>query len=135
MFENEFANRCGTDKAIAMANGSLAFFCLSCCRFRNADELITRVLLSQPLCAALLGAKPIFADVTRLWIDNCEHCTLNPVPRPFRGSLRSWPADMPAIRDLAFSQFICCLKTVLGPEPVLMDNQWKFWLFCLGFAR
>ena len=65
-FEREFALWCGTNRAIAMANGSLALSsAYLAIGLGPGDELITtpRTFIATASSAVLLGAKPVFADV------------------------------------------------------------------------
>ena len=107
-FEREFAAWCGTAHAIAMANGSLAlsaaFLAIGLGR---GDELITtpRTFIATASSAALLGARPVFADVER---DSgaISASTIEPLITPRTKAiavvhLGGWPADMPAILELA----------------------------------
>ena len=107
-FEVEFAEWCGTDHAIAMANGSLA---LSAAYLSvglgQGDELITtpRTFVATASSAVLLGAKPVFADVDRD-TGSITAETIAPLITPATKAisvvhLGGWPADMPAICDLA----------------------------------
>jgi len=107
-FEQEFASWCGTRHAIAMANGSLAlsaaYLALG---LGSGDELITtpRTFIATASSAVLLGAQPVFADVDP---DSgaITAATIEPLITPRTRAitvvhLGGWPADMPAILDLA----------------------------------
>ena len=107
-FEQEFAYWCGSSQAIAMANGSLAlsaaYLALG---FGQGDELITtpRTFIATASSAVLLGAKPVFADVDP---DSgaITAATIAPLITSRTKAiavvhLGGWPADMPAICDLA----------------------------------
>ena len=107
-FELEFAHWCGTAHAIAIANGSLAlstaYLALG---LKPGDELITtpRTFIATASTAVLLGAKPIFADVDA---DSgaITAATIEPLITSRTKALSvvhlgGWPADMPAILDLA----------------------------------
>jgi dTDP-4-amino-4,6-dideoxygalactose transaminase len=107
-FEREFAAWCGSRHAIAMANGSLAisaaYLALG---LGPGDELITtpRTFIATASSAVLLGARPVFADV------DCDSgaitaATIGPLITPRTKAiavvhLGGWPADMPAILELA----------------------------------
>jgi len=106
--EQEYARWCGSSHAIAMANGSLAlsaaYLALG---LGKGDELITtpRTFIATASSAVLLGAKPVFADV-----DTDSGAITAGTIAPLITSrtkaiavvhLGGWPADMPAICDLA----------------------------------
>lgn len=107
-FEQEFAQWCGTHHAIALANGSLAlsaaYLALG---LGPGDELITtpRTFIATASSAVLLGIKPVFADVDRN-SGVITTATIAPLITPRTRAisvvhLGGWPADMPAIGDLA----------------------------------
>ena len=67
-FEEEFSSWCGTKYAVALANGSLALSsAYLSVGLGDGDEVITspRTFIATAGSAVLLGAKPIFADVSR----------------------------------------------------------------------
>lgn len=107
-FEREFAAWCGTAHAIAMANGSLALSAAYLAiGLGRGDELITtpRTFIATASSAVLLGARPVFADVER---DSgaISASTIEPLITPRTKAiavvhLGGWPADMPAILELA----------------------------------
>jgi len=109
-FEQQFASWCGTDHAIAMANGSLALSAAYLAiGLSPGDELITtpRTFIATASSAVLLGAKPVFADVDPE-SGAITAATIAPLITPRTKAiavvhLGGWPADMPAILDLASS--------------------------------
>ena len=116
-FEQEYAQWCDTAHAIAMANGSLALSAAYLAiGLGPGDELITtpRTFIATASSAVLLGAKPIFADVD----PNSGAITVASIaplitPRTKAISvvhLGGWPADMPAICDLARSHGIFVIE-------------------------
>ena len=108
LFEQEFSKWCGSSNAIAMANGSLALSsAYLAIGLGKGDELITtpRTFIATASSAVLLGARPVFADVDSdsgaITAD-----TIAPLITPRTKAisvvhLGGWPADMPAICDLA----------------------------------
>ncbi len=107
-FELEFAAWCGSSHAIAMANGSLAlsaaYLALG---LGQGDELITtpRTFIATASSAVLLGAKPVFSDVDPD-SGSITAATIAPLITPRTKAiavvhLGGWPADMPAICELA----------------------------------
>jgi dTDP-4-amino-4,6-dideoxygalactose transaminase len=107
-FEQEFAQWCGTAHAIAMANGSLALSAAYLAiGLGPGDELITtpRTFIATASSAVLLGAKPVFADVDAE-SGAITAATIAPLITPRTKAiavvhLGGWPADMPAILELA----------------------------------
>ena len=121
----------GSGQAIAMANGSLALSAAYLAvGMGQGDELITtpRTFIATASSAVLLGAKPIFADVD----PNSGAITaatiaplITPRTKAIAVVLGGWPADMPAICDLARAHGIaviedCAFKPM---APALMANR------------
>ncbi len=116
-FEQEFTRWCGTRHAIAMANGSLAlsaaYLALG---LGPGDELVTtpRTFIATASSAVLLGAKPVFADVdpesgaiTAATIEPLINARTRAIAVVHLGG---WPADMPAILDLARSHGVAVVE-------------------------
>ena len=116
-FENEFANFVDTKHAISLSNGSLALSAAYLAiGLGPGDELITtpRTFIATASSAVLLGAKPVFADVdpdsgaitaeTIAPLINKKTKAISVV------HLGGWPADMPAICDLAKSKNILVIE-------------------------
>ena len=116
-FEQEFAAWCSSSHAIAMANGSLA---LSAAYLSiglgTGDELITtpRTFIATASSAVLLGARPVFADVD---VDSGAITAESIAPLITARTkaiavvhLGGWPADMPAICDLARAHGIAVIE-------------------------
>lgn len=109
-FENEFALFCRAKYAIAMANGSLALSSAYLSLGLNpGDEVITtpRTFIATAASAVLLGLRPVFADVDP---DSGAITTATIAPLITSRTkaisvvhLGGWPANMPAICDLAKS--------------------------------
>ncbi|WP_257293439.1 DegT/DnrJ/EryC1/StrS family aminotransferase, partial [Endozoicomonas sp. YOMI1] len=67
-FEREFAEYCGTNYAITLANGTLALdLALNALNIGGGDEVIVtpRTFLASASSIVNSGAKPLFADVDR----------------------------------------------------------------------
>lgn len=129
-FETDFAEWCGSRHAIAMANGSLALSAAYLAvGLGRGDELITtpRTFIATASSAILLGAKPVFADV------DPNSGTLNPTTiAPLINSrtkaisvvhLGGWPADMPAICDLARAHGIAVIEDCAQAHGARIDGQ------------
>ena len=147
-FEHEFAAWCGTSHAIAMANGSLALSsAYLSIGLGVGDELITtpRTFIATASSAVLLGATPVFADV-----DRDSGCITAQTIEPLITSrtkaisivhLGGWPADMPAICDLAQSHGIAVVEDCAQAHgaQIKVDGAWRSvgsfgdvaaWSFC-----
>jgi dTDP-4-amino-4,6-dideoxygalactose transaminase len=116
-FEQNYASWCGTAHAIAMANGSLALSAAYLAvDLGPGDELITtpRTFIATASSAVLLGAKPVFADVdTDSGAITATSIAPLITPRTKAISvvhLGGWPADMPAILELARAHGIAVIE-------------------------
>ena len=129
-FEQEFAHWCGSTHAIAMANGSLAlsaaYLALG---LGQGDELITtpRTFIATASSAVLLGAEPVFADVDR---DSgaITAATIAPLITHRTKAisvvhLGGWPADMPAIADLASAHGLAVIEDCAQAHGARIDGQ------------
>ena len=116
-FEQEFSEWVGTDHAIALANGSLALSAAYLAiGLGKGDEVITtpRTFIATASSAVLLGANTVFADVDA---DSgaITAATIAPLITSRTKAiavvhLGGWPADMPAICDLARSHGIAVIE-------------------------
>ena len=129
-FEQEFAHWCGSTHAIAMANGSLAlsaaYLALG---LGPGDELITtpRTFIATASSAVLLGARPVFADVDP---DSgaITAATIAPLITPRTKAvvvvhLGGWPANMPAICDLARAHGIAVIEDCAQAHGARINGQ------------
>lgn len=129
-FEREFACWCGSDHAIAMSNGSLALSAAYLAiGLGPGDELITtpRTFIATASSAVLLGARPVFADVD---VDSgsITASTIEPLINSRTKAiavvhLGGWPADMPAICDLARSHGIAVIEDCAQAHGARFDGQ------------
>lgn len=107
-FEKEFAQWCGTEYAVALANGSLALdIALKALEIGAGDEVIVtpRTFIASVSCVANAGATPVFADVDA---DSglITPATISAVITPRTKAivcvhLAGWPCDMDGIMALA----------------------------------
>ena len=129
-FEQEFASWSGTSYAIAMANGSLAlsaaYLAIGLC---PGDELITspRTFIATASSAVLLGARPVFAEVDA---DSgaITAATIAPLITPRTKAiavvhLGGWPAEMPAICDLARSHGLAVIEDCAQAHGARIDSR------------
>jgi len=110
LFEKEFASWCGTNHAVAVSNGSVALsLAYEAIGLGEGDEIITtpRTYVATSSCAALLGAKPIFADVcprSGLITPDTIKPLINSKTKAISVvHLAGWPAQMNKIIELAKS--------------------------------
>jgi dTDP-4-amino-4,6-dideoxygalactose transaminase len=107
-FEKEFAAWCGTNHAIALANGTLALdAALKALDVVPGDEVIVtpRTFIASVSCVVNAGATPVFADV-EIDSGNISARTIESVITPRTKAvicvhLAGWPCDMDPIMDLA----------------------------------
>lgn len=129
-FEQEFASWCGTSHAIAMANGSLALSAAYLAiGLGPGDELITtpRTFIATVSSAVLLGAKPVFADVDAE-SGAITAATIAPLITPRTKvisvvHLGGWPADMPAILELARAHGIAVIEDCAQAHGARIHRQ------------
>jgi dTDP-4-amino-4,6-dideoxygalactose transaminase len=129
-FEQEFAAWCGSSQAIPMANGSLALSAAYLAiGLGPGDELITtpRTFIATASSAVLLGARPVFADVDP---DSgaITAATIAPLITPRTKTiavvhLGGWPADMPAICDLARAHGIAVIEDCAQAHGARIHGQ------------
>ena len=107
-FEYEFANWCGTNHAISIANGTLALSsAYLSIGISPGDEVITspRTFIATSSSVVLLGAKPVFADVNSdsgsITVETIEPLITPRTKAIAVVHLGGWPADMPSIMKLA----------------------------------
>ncbi len=107
-FEKEFAEWCGTDYAIAVANGTVALeAALKAIDIKEGDEVIvpSRTFVATASSVSNMSAKPVFADID-LISGNISADTIEPLLTPKTKAiicvhLAGWPCDMDPIRQLA----------------------------------
>jgi len=107
-FEKEFAVWCGTQYAIALANGTLALdLALKGLNIGPGDEVIVtpRTFIASVSCVVNAGATPVFADVDPD-SGNLSATTIREVLSPRTKAvicvhLAGWPCDMDPIMALA----------------------------------
>ena len=116
-FEQDFAAWCGSSKAIAMANGSLALSAAYLAiGLGSGDEVITtpRTFIATASSAVLLGAKPVFADVDpdsgSITAETIAPLITSRTKAIVVVHLSGWPAYMPDICDLARAHGIAVVE-------------------------
>jgi dTDP-4-amino-4,6-dideoxygalactose transaminase len=129
-FEQEYASWSGVAHAIAMANGSLALSAAYLAiGLGPGDQLITtpRTFIATASSAVLLGAKPVFADVDAK-SGAITAATIAPLITPRTKAiavvhLGGWPADMPAILDLARAHGIAVIEDCAQAHGARIHGQ------------
>ncbi len=109
-FETEFAQWCGTNHAIAIANGTLALeLALKAVGVVPGDDVVVtpRTFLASASSIITVGANPIFADVD-LDSQNITAESILRVLTPRTKAilcvhLAGWPCEMNSIRELAIA--------------------------------
>lgn len=129
-FESEFSFWSGCKYSVAISNGSLAlsaaYLSLG---LSKGDEIITtpRTFIATASSAVLLGAIPVFADV-----DSVSGAITAATIAPLISSrtkaiavvhLGGWPADMPAICDLARAHDIAVIEDCAQAHGARINGQ------------
>ncbi|MEW5755882.1 MAG: DegT/DnrJ/EryC1/StrS aminotransferase family protein [Pseudomonadota bacterium] len=107
-FEKEFANHCGTEYGIALANGTVALeLALRSLGIGEGDEVIVtpRTFIASASCIVMMGAVPVFADVD-LDSQNITAASIQEVITPRTKAIitvhhAGYPCDMDPIMALA----------------------------------
>lgn len=116
-FEDQYAATLNRSHAVALMNGSVALeLALKALGIGSGDEVITtpRTFIASAGAAVLEGATPIFADVDAD-SGNITAATIEPhITERTKAiivvHLGGWPADMPAIMDLANERGIAVIE-------------------------
>lgn len=107
-FEQEFANFCGTEYGIALANGTVALeLALRSLGIGEGDEVIVtpRTFIASASCVVMMGAAPVFADID-LDSQNITAASIQEVISPRTKAIivvhhAGYPCDMDPIMALA----------------------------------
>ena len=108
LFEQEFADWCGARHGLCTSNGTIALeLALRACGIEHGDEVIVtpRSFLASVAAVVAVGATPVFADVDFESGNITPETIKGVITNKTRGivpvHLGGWPADMPAIMELA----------------------------------
>jgi dTDP-4-amino-4,6-dideoxygalactose transaminase len=129
-FERSYDAWIGTGKAIAVANGSVALeLPLRAFGVGPGDEVIVtpRTFVASASCVRLVGATPVFADVDR----DSGNITAETIARVLTPRTKAiipvhlggWPADMPAIMELAESRGIKVIEDCAQAHGAELDGR------------
>ncbi|MEO1542751.1 MAG: DegT/DnrJ/EryC1/StrS aminotransferase family protein [Pseudomonadota bacterium] len=129
-FEQEFAEYCAAPFAIAAANGTVTLdMALRALRVGPGDEVIVtpRSYFASASAIALLGARPVFADVD-LDSQNMTAETIAPALSERTRAilvvhLAGWPSDMRAIMELADSHGVAVIEDCAQAHGARIDGQ------------
>ncbi|PGF17328.1 aminotransferase DegT [Natrinema sp. CBA1119] len=131
-FEEEFAAYCGTDDAVATANGTTALHAaLEAIGLEDGDAVITSPFsfVASANAIRLAGGKPVFADidpetytldpadVERVLAERDDIAGLLPV------HLYGLPADMPALCDIADERDLFVLEDACQAHGAKVDGE------------
>jgi len=108
LFENEFANWCKVQHAVAVANGTVALeLALRSLDIGLGDEVVVtpRTFIASASCIVSTGATPVFAEVD----PDTQNITAETIARVLTDRTRAvicvhlagWPCDMDPILELA----------------------------------
>ena len=107
-FERDFSAWCGTNHAVAVANGTLALdLALKALHIGPGDEVIVtpRTFIASVSCVVNAGATPVFADVERdsgnLSAETIRPHISNRTRAVIAVHLAGWPCDMDSILSLS----------------------------------
>jgi len=128
-FERACTERFGGRRGIALANGSLALdLALLAFEIGPGDEVIVtpRSFAASAFCVMLAGATPVFADVDR----DSGNITAGTIERVMTEHTRAiipvhlagWPADMPAIMDLARRRDVLVIEDCAQAHGATIDG-------------
>ena len=129
-FEKEFAAWCGTEYAIALANGTVALdVALKALEVGQGDEVIvtSRTFLASVSCIVTAGATPVFADIDRD-SQNITAATIAPMITPRTRAiicvhLAGWPCEMDAIMQLAAQHNIYVIEDCAQAHGAIYKGQ------------
>lgn len=129
-FETEYADWCGSAKAIALNNGTVALdVALKALGVGPGDEVIVtpRTFIASISCVVTAGATPVFADVD-LDTGNISPATIAPkitaktkVIIPVH--LAGWPCDMAGILALAHTHGIKVIEDCAQAHGARIDGR------------
>lgn len=116
-FEQDYEVHLGREHAIALANGTVALeLALKALDIGRGDDVIVtpRSFVASAGCVALVGARPVFADIDR----DSQNLTPDTIAAALTENTRAvivvhlagWPADMPAIMEMCAPKNIAVIE-------------------------
>jgi dTDP-4-amino-4,6-dideoxygalactose transaminase len=143
-FQKEFAAWCGTNYAVALANGTLALdLALKVLGIGPGDEVVVppRTFLASASCVVTAGATPVFAEVDAD-SQNITAASIAAVLTPRTKAvicvhLAGWPCDMDPIMELAERSGLYVIEDCAQAhgasykgQPVGSIGHFGAWSFC-----
>lgn len=128
-FEAAYELYVGSGRAVALANGSVALeLALKAFEIGSGDEVIVtpRSFVASAACVVLVGATPVFADVDL----NSGNITAESISRAITPRtkavipvhLAGWPADMPAIMQVARQHGLLVIEDCAQAHGATIDG-------------
>jgi len=129
-FEREYAASLGRKHAIALMNGTVALeLALRAAGVGEGDDVVTtpRTFIASAGAAVVVGARPVLADVDR----DSGNVTAETIARALTPRtkalvvvhLAGWPADMPAILDLARDRGLVVIEDCAQAHGAAIDGR------------
>ncbi len=143
-FEREYAAYFGTQRAIALANGTVALeLALQALDIGDGDEVIVtpRSFIASASAAVMRGAAPVFCDVD-LESGNITAETIAPALTPHTKAiiavhLGGWPCAMESIMDLAHARGLAVIEDCAQSHGAKYNGKYAgsfgdiaAWSFC-----
>ncbi|MDC3159669.1 DegT/DnrJ/EryC1/StrS aminotransferase family protein [Prochlorococcus sp. AH-716-G10] len=130
LFEKEYSSWCGSKYSVSVSNGSSALsLAYSAIGLKEGDEFITtpRTFIATSSCGAMLGAKPVFADVDRN-SGSITAKTIEPLINKKTKAislvhLGGWPAEIEKICQLAKSYNLFVIEDCSQAHGAKIVNQ------------
>ena len=129
-FERACTKRFGGGHGIAVANGSLALdLALLAFEIGPGDEVIVtpRSFAASAFCVMLAGATPVFADVDpesgNITAETIERVMTERTRAIIPVHLAGWPADMPAILELARRRNVLVIEDCAQAHGATIGGQ------------
>lgn len=126
-FEKEYARHLGVRYAVALSNGSVALdIALKVIGAGKGDEVIVtpRSFVASAGCAALIGAKPVFADVDmksgNITLESIKKVISKRTKAVIAVHLAGWPCEIDRIRSF------CKKKKIILIEDCAQAHGAKF---------
>ena len=129
-FEREFAAWCGSSKAIALTNGSVAIeLALKGLGIGPGDEVLVtpRSFIASASSVNLVGATPLFADVDadsqNITVETLAAALTPRTKAIIAVHLAGWPCDMPAILDFAEAHHLKVIEDCAQAHGAAINGQ------------
>lgn len=129
-FETAYSRYVGGGRAVAVANGSLALeLALRALKIGPGDEVIVtpRSFVASASCVALVGARPVFADVDadsgNLTPATIADVITSRTKAVLPVHIGGWPADMPGIMKLARARDLHVIEDCAQAHGATIDGR------------